>query len=71
MYGILYIAGDFKEIKAAAELDNKSWDTYRNIPSYYSFNHRGKAFSPYYVPPNSKTQLDEVEDAAGTRSTRY
>jgi len=61
MYGVLYIAGDFKEIKASAELENKSWETYRNIPSFYTFNHRGKAFSMQYVQPNSKSSLDEAE----------
>jgi len=62
MYGVLHIAGDFKEIKASADLENKTWDTYRNIPSFYMFNHRGKTFSPYYVPPSqSKNMLDEME----------
>ncbi|KAB0804840.1 hypothetical protein PPYR_01810 [Photinus pyralis] len=61
MYGVLYIAGDFKEIKASAELENKTWETYRNIPSFYTFNHRGKAFSPQYVQMNSKLQIEEIE----------
>lgn len=42
MYGIMYIAGDFKVIRATSELENKSWETLRNIPSFYSINHRGK-----------------------------
>lgn len=45
MYSVLHIAGEFKEIKASADLDNKSWDTYKNIPSFYTFSHRGKAFA--------------------------
>ncbi|XP_060517004.1 ER membrane protein complex subunit 5 [Cylas formicarius] len=45
IYGVLYVAGDFKEIKASADLDNKSWETFRNIPSFYTFSHRGKAFA--------------------------
>lgn len=61
MYGVLYIAGDFKEIKSSAELENRSWDTFRNIPSFYTFNHRGKAFSPHYIQPNSKSHLEEIE----------
>lgn len=61
MYGVLYIAGDFKEIKASADLENKTWDTFRNIPSFYIFNHRGKAFSPHYELPNSRSCLDETE----------
>lgn len=47
MYGILYIAGDFKEIRATTELENKSWETLRNLPTFYSFNHRGKAMFPF------------------------
>lgn len=43
LYGILYIAGDFKEIRATTELENRSWETLKNIPSFYSFNHRGKS----------------------------
>lgn len=48
MYGILYIAGDFKEIRATTELENRSWETLRNLPSFYSFNHRGKSMYPVY-----------------------
>ncbi|KAK4880368.1 hypothetical protein RN001_008514 [Aquatica leii] len=61
MYGVLYIAGDFKEIKASAELENKTWETYKNIPSFYTFNHRGKAFSPQYIQPTSKLHIEEIE----------
>jgi hypothetical protein len=42
MYGVMNMAGDFKEIKASAELENRSWETFRNIPAFYTFNHRGK-----------------------------
>ncbi|XP_066256978.1 ER membrane protein complex subunit 5 [Euwallacea similis] len=45
MYGVLNVAGDFKEIKASADLDNKSWDTFRNIPSFYTFSHRGRSLA--------------------------
>lgn len=48
MYGILYKAGDFKEIRATTELENKSWETLRNLPAFYTFNHRGKAMFPSY-----------------------
>ncbi|GJQ70055.1 hypothetical protein Trydic_g22536 [Trypoxylus dichotomus] len=58
MYGVLYIAGDFKEIKASADLENKTWETFRNISSFYMFNHRGKAFSPNYKPLKTKCLLD-------------
>lgn len=43
MYGIMYIAGDFKEIRAVVDLENKSWETLRNLPSFQIFNHRGKS----------------------------
>lgn len=46
MYGVLYIAGDFKEIRAVVDLENKSWETLRNLPSFQTFSHRGKALSP-------------------------
>ncbi|ERL86826.1 ER membrane protein complex subunit 5 [Dendroctonus ponderosae] len=45
MYGVLNVAGNFKEIKASADLDSKSWETFRNIPSFYTFSHRGKSFA--------------------------
>lgn len=61
MYGIMYIAGDFKEIRATVELENKSWETVRNIPSFYIFNHRGKALSPRYIPPTQKSSLEEIQ----------
>ncbi|KAK9879796.1 hypothetical protein WA026_006856 [Henosepilachna vigintioctopunctata] len=61
VYGILQVSGTFKEIKASAELDNKSWGTFRNIPSFYMFAHRGKAFSKFYNPVMSKSYLEEVE----------
>ncbi|KDR11710.1 membrane magnesium transporter 1 [Zootermopsis nevadensis] len=60
MYGIMHIAGDFKEIRATVDLENKSWETVRNIPSFYVFNHRGKALSPNYVPPVQKSSLEEI-----------
>lgn len=57
MYGVLHVAGDFKEIKASAELENKSWETFRNIPSFYTFSHRGGKCSN----TTSKTSLEEIE----------
>ncbi|XP_076059820.1 ER membrane protein complex subunit 5 [Oratosquilla oratoria] len=62
MYGILYIAGDFKEIRATVQLQNKSWETAGSRPSFYVFSHRGKALSPNYQPPKSKASLDHVEN---------
>ncbi|XP_043274552.1 ER membrane protein complex subunit 5 [Venturia canescens] len=50
MYGAIYIAGDFKEIRAVVDLENKSWETLRNLPSFQIFNHRGRSLSPEYYP---------------------
>ncbi|KAG7162093.1 Membrane magnesium transporter 1-B-like [Homarus americanus] len=62
MYGILHIAGDFKEIRANVQLQNKSWETVGNRPTFYTFAHRGRALSPNYTPPKSKSLLDNVEN---------
>ncbi|XP_050307614.1 ER membrane protein complex subunit 5 [Anthonomus grandis grandis] len=43
MFGVLNVAGNFKEIKASADLDNKSWETFRNVASFYTFCHRGRS----------------------------
>ena len=51
MISVLQIAGDFKEIRAGIEMGKKTWENARNRPSFYVYNHRGKAFSPDYVPP--------------------
>ena len=63
MLSVVNIAGDFKEIRASIEMANRSWEHVRNRPSFYTYNHRGKAFSPEYVPPttspsNKKSSLD-------------
>ena len=39
--GIVHIAGEFKDMDATSELKNKTFDTLRNHPSLYLFNHRG------------------------------
>ncbi|XP_033324219.1 ER membrane protein complex subunit 5 [Megalopta genalis] len=49
MYGIMYIAGDFKEIRAVVDLENKSWETLRNLPSFQVFNHRGRYLYSEYM----------------------
>lgn len=52
MYGIMTLAGEFREIRSTVDLESKTWETYRNCPSFYTFNHRGRALSPYYDPPS-------------------
>jgi len=55
MVSVVNIAGDFKEIRAGIELGKRTWEHARNRPSFYVYNHRGKAFSPDYAgPPDSK-----------------
>ncbi|XP_050527610.1 ER membrane protein complex subunit 5 [Daktulosphaira vitifoliae] len=43
MFGVLNLAGDFKEVRAIEELESKTWETLHNVPSFYIFNHRGKS----------------------------
>lgn len=57
----MHVAGEFKEIRATVDLETKSWETQRNIASFYTFGHRGKSLSAYYVPASGKTELDEIE----------
>ena len=40
-YGIVHIAGEFKDRDATSELKNKTFDTLRNHPSFYVLNHHG------------------------------
>jgi len=58
MYGMVHIAGDFKEIRANVELEKRTWETLENRPSFYIFNHRGKALSPNYTPQYGKSSLE-------------
>ena len=41
-YGIVRVVGKFREIKAAADLETKTWDNAGNRTSFYTFAHRGK-----------------------------
>ncbi|CAK1603605.1 unnamed protein product [Parnassius mnemosyne] len=61
MWGVLNVAGNLREIPAAAELNNVRWETQKNIPSFYMFNHRGKALAYNYIPSASKSDLDNIE----------
>lgn len=42
VFGIVKVAGELRDIHAAAELAHRSWETFGNRPSFYNFNHRGK-----------------------------
>lgn len=48
VWGVTVIAGDFKEIRATTELENKSFEVIGNRPSFYTFSHRGKVLSSVY-----------------------
>ncbi|MEE6496700.1 hypothetical protein FKM82_002460 [Ascaphus truei] len=58
-YGIAHIAGEFKDMDATSELKNKTFDTLRNHPSFYVFNHRGRVL---FQSPDS-------EDSSSNQST--
>lgn len=49
IYNVIQVVGNFKEIRATVDMQAKSWDTLGNLPSFYTFNHRGRALSPMYV----------------------
>ena len=40
MYAVLLLTGEFKEIRANEGMENKSWETLKNRPSFYIFSHR-------------------------------
>ncbi|XP_065682449.1 ER membrane protein complex subunit 5-like [Hydra vulgaris] len=42
IFGIIRIAGELKDIHAAAELASKSWETLGNRASFFTFTHRGQ-----------------------------
>lgn len=61
IWGVLNVAGNLREIRAAAEVNMVKWDTQRNLPSFYIFNHRGRALANSYVPSSAKSDLDHME----------
>ena len=62
MLGVIHIAGEFKEIRATVELENQSWENLKNRPSFYTWSHRGRVFSPCYDPPKRKTDILGIPD---------
>ncbi|GIY52588.1 membrane magnesium transporter [Caerostris extrusa] len=48
LWGVTVIAGEFKEIRAVTELENKTFEVIGNRPSFYTFSHRGKVLSTVY-----------------------
>ncbi|KAA3677706.1 uncharacterized protein DEA37_0008742 [Paragonimus westermani] len=45
--GVIGEAGSLKEIEAAAEFREKTWDTLKNRPSFYTFHNRNLSLSGY------------------------
>lgn len=41
-FGIVRVVGQFREIRAVADMENRTWDTINVRSSFCSFNHRGK-----------------------------
>ena len=62
MFGVIHIAGEFKEIRATVELEHQSWENLRNRPSFYTWSHRGRVFSPNYQPQRKKTDILGIPD---------
>lgn len=62
IWSLLQVVGDFKEIRATIDLQAKSWETLGNLPSFYSFNHRGKTLSPNYIDPTG-SEYDHRKDS--------
>lgn len=62
MWGVLNVAGNLREIQAAAELNTVGWETQKNLPSFYIFNHRGRALASDYIPSSAgKSDLENIE----------
>ncbi|XP_016302012.1 membrane magnesium transporter 1-like [Sinocyclocheilus anshuiensis] len=57
-YGIVNISGEFKDMDASSELKNKTFDTLRNHPSFYLFNHRGRVL---FRPPEQEPSIPSAQ----------
>ena len=62
MVGVIHIAGEFKEIRATVELEHQSLENLKNRPSFYTWAHRGRVFSPDYEPQKKKTDILGIPD---------
>ncbi|XP_037317586.2 ER membrane protein complex subunit 5 [Pungitius pungitius] len=72
-YGIAHIAGEFKDMDASSELKSKTFDTLRNHPSFYLFNHRGRVLfrSPEEEPPSSVRNQQGLLDPTRLRKLEH
>ncbi|NXK51779.1 MMGT1 protein, partial [Chauna torquata] len=66
-YGIVHIAGEFKDMDATSELKNKTFDTLRNHPSFYVFNHRGRVLFQSPDTVNSSSNQDALSSGSSLK----
>uniref|UniRef100_A0A8C4U2A5 Membrane magnesium transporter 1 n=1 Tax=Falco tinnunculus TaxID=100819 RepID=A0A8C4U2A5_FALTI len=66
-YGIAHIAGEFKDMDATSELKNKTFDTLRNHPSFYVFNHRGRVLFQSPDTVNSSSNQDALSSSSSLK----
>ncbi|XP_062998120.1 ER membrane protein complex subunit 5 [Elgaria multicarinata webbii] len=66
-YGIVHIAGEFKDMDATSELKNKTFDTLRNHPSFYVFNHRGRVLFQSPDTVHSSSNQDALSSSASLK----
>nr|XP_020665954.1 membrane magnesium transporter 1 [Pogona vitticeps] len=67
-YGIVHIAGEFKDMDATSELKNKTFDTLRNHPSFYVFNHRGRVL---FQPPDAVHSSSNQDVLSSSASLKF
>ncbi|XP_060126534.1 ER membrane protein complex subunit 5 [Zootoca vivipara] len=71
-YGIVHIAGEFKDMDATSELKNKTFDTLRNHPSFYVFNHRGRVlFQSPDALHSSSSSRDTLSSSASLKLRKF
>ncbi|XP_033637782.1 membrane magnesium transporter 1-like [Asterias rubens] len=63
IYGVLNIAGQFRGIKAMADMEKKSFDTVGNRPSFFMFRHRGQAMFGLNPSCGSARNVENIEPA--------
>ncbi|NXW68119.1 MMGT1 protein, partial [Hirundo rustica] len=70
-YGIAHIAGEFKDMDATSELKNKTFDTLRNHPSFYVFNHRGRVLFQSPDTVNSSSNQDALSSSSALKFRKF
>uniref|UniRef100_A0A670KB29 Membrane magnesium transporter 1 n=1 Tax=Podarcis muralis TaxID=64176 RepID=A0A670KB29_PODMU len=70
-YGIVHIAGEFKDMDATSELKNKTFDTLRNHPSFYVFNHRGRVLFQSPDTVHSSSSRDALSSSTSLKLRKF